>query len=189
MGIYFEKISKYADDESLPLPKRGTALSAGYDFVVAEDVVIPPIDFLIDKIRENGHETKRHKDYYGFIKPYTLDELAAITKELKARPTLVPTGIKCHMEPGQCLKLSMRSSSPLKYFLVLANPEGLIEPDYYNNQDNEGHIFFQIFNLGPFAIELKKGDVIGQGRLTNYLLTDDDSAEGERKGGFGSTDE
>jgi len=35
----FELISKYPD--SSLLPKRATADSAGYDFVVAEDTIVP----------------------------------------------------------------------------------------------------------------------------------------------------
>ena len=36
-------------------------------------------------------------------------------------------------------------------------------------------------------IEIKKGEVIGQAIFQKYLVSDDDSAEGERLGGFGST--
>lgn len=38
--IKFEVVSRFADTE-LPLPVRATANSAGYDFVVAEDITIP----------------------------------------------------------------------------------------------------------------------------------------------------
>jgi hypothetical protein len=34
---------------------------------------------------------------------------------------------------------------------------------------------------------LRKGDIIGQGIIKKYEVTDDDKAEGERTGGFGST--
>lgn len=63
----------------------------------------------------------------------------------------------------------------------------IIDADYYNNPDNEGHIFFQIINLSPFDIVLHKGDTIGQGVFHKYYTVDDDTAEGERTGGFGST--
>ena len=36
----FEKISKYENDETLHLPQRKTAYSAGYDFEVAEDTIV-----------------------------------------------------------------------------------------------------------------------------------------------------
>jgi dUTPase len=37
---YFEKISSYSDID-IQLPERKTSGSAGYDFAVAEDIVIP----------------------------------------------------------------------------------------------------------------------------------------------------
>jgi dUTP pyrophosphatase len=70
------------------------------------------------------------------------------------RPTLVPTHVKCKLDPDQYLELSVRSSTPLKYLLLLANGVGIIDADYYNNSDNEGHIFFQIINLAPMDIQL-----------------------------------
>ena len=63
----------------------------------------------------------------------------------------------------------------------------IIDADYYNNPDNEGEIFFQLYNLSPFAIKIQKGEAIGQGIIKSYLITEDDSADGERLGGFGST--
>lgn len=184
--IKFEKVSRFADID-LPMPQRETANSAGYDFVVAEDIVIPPADFLTDKIRDNGFESNRHNDYYGFIDPYTLDEIASVTKALKAKPTLVSTGMKCYLEPNTYLELNVRSSTPLKHWLVCANSVGVIDADYCDNPDNEGEIFFQLINLSPFAVQLKRGDKIGQGIIKPFLITDDDNASGERVGGFGST--
>lgn len=63
----------------------------------------------------------------------------------------------------------------------------IIDADYYNNSDNEGEIFLQVFNLSPFNLQIKKGEIIGQGIILPYLITEDDSATGERTGGFGST--
>lgn len=188
MSVYFEKVSKFADVD-LPMPARATANSAGYDLVVAEDTVIPPYDFLHTKIQDNVFANKRHpdSDYFGFITPITLDEMAKLTKDLKSKVTLVSTGMKCSLEPGQYLELSVRSSTPLKHWLILGNSVGIIDADYYNNPDNEGEIFFQFINLSPFAIQLKRGDKIGQGIIKTYGVTDDDRADGERKGGLGST--
>lgn len=184
--IEFEKVSRFADVD-LPLPVRGTSDSAGYDFVVAEDTVVYPMEFYIDKIRDKGFENHPTKDYYGFVNPMTLDDMAAITKELKAKPTLVSTGMKCHLDPGTYLELSVRSSTPLKYWLVLANSIGVIDRDYCDNPGNEGEIFFQLINLSPFAIKLQRGEKIGQGIVKPYLTTDSDAASGKRIGGFGST--
>lgn len=70
---------------------------------------------------------------------------------------------------------------------MLANGVGIIDADYYNNPDNEGEIFFQLFNLSPFNIQIKKGEAIGQGIILPYGVIDNDAASGERLGGFGST--
>ena len=177
----FEVISKYTD-AGLSLPVRKTKASAGYDFQVAEDTLIPSYFKLVDKIMNATHETCHTAG------SFTLSEMAQLTKDFRAKPTLVPTGIKCEMPEDMYLELSVRSSCPLKHWLILANGVGIIDADYYNNPDNEGHIFFQIINLSPFDIILKKGDAIGQGIFKKYYLTDDDAADGFRAGGFGSTD-
>ena len=171
----FEVVSKYAADD-VALPKRATANSAGYDFEVAEDILIEPYRHL--------QEVMANSTLY---QPYTLNSIKAITKETAAKPTLVPTGIKCKMASDEYLEISVRSSCPLKHWLILANGVGIIDSDYYNNPDNEGEIFFQIINLSAFPIFLKKGDKIGQGIIKKYIITEDDDASGERAGGFGST--
>ena len=99
----------------------------------------------------------------------------------------VPTGIKAQMEDDEYLMLLVRSSMGFKYNVRLCNQVGIVDSDYYNNPDNEGHIYFQLINLSPFNIKIAKGDIIGQGVIRNYLITDDDKAEGTRIGGFGST--
>lgn len=174
----FEVVSKYKDAE-INLPKRSTAYAAGYDFEVAEDTFVPSLSSLFDSMQILKSGTM------------TLEEMAAYTKKSKTKPTLVPTGIKCQLESFEYLELSVRSSLPLKHWLILANGVGIIDADYYNNPDNEGHIYFQLINLSPFGIQLKKGDRIGQGILRTYGLIDGDKyGEGAmRKGGFGSTTE
>lgn len=63
----------------------------------------------------------------------------------------------------------------------------IIDADYVDNLDNEGAIFFQVINLFPYPILLKKGDVIGQGIIKHYETVDNDNTTAEREGGFGST--
>lgn len=184
--VKFEKVSRF-NDIDLPLPTRATANSAGYDFVVAEDVVLPPMSFLTSKIQDHVFEEDKDLDFYSFTNPFTLDEMAELTKTLKSKVTLVSTGMKCHLNPGQYLELSVRSSTPLKHWIICGNSVGIIDADYCDNSDNEGEIFFQLINLSPFAIKLNRGDKIGQGIIKTYGITDDDAATGERLGGFGST--
>ena len=52
---------------------------------------------------------------------------------------------------------------------------------------NEGEMFFAFYNLSNEPVEIKKGEKLGQGIFMKYYTTDDDNAEGERTGGFGST--
>ena len=103
-------------------------------------------------------------------------------------PTLIPTGIKAYMADDEVLYLYNRSSNPKKKGLVLANSVGVIDKDYYGNPDNDGHIMFAFYNVKDEDITIKKGEAIGQGVFSKYLISDDDSAEGKRNGGFGSTD-
>lgn len=99
----------------------------------------------------------------------------------------VPTGIKANMNEDEFLAILVRSSMGFKYNIRLCNQVGIVDSDYYNNPDNEGHIFIKIQNEGTEAITINKGDRFAQGIFMNYLITDDDMAFGERTGGFGST--
>ena len=49
--------------------------------------------------------------------------------------------MKCKIPDGYYLELSVRSSTPLKHWIILANGVGIIDADYYNNPSNEGEIF------------------------------------------------
>ena len=182
----FEKVSKFAKVD-INLPVRKTADSAGYDMEVAEDIIIPSYHFLMERMKKIHYPKKMLEDGVVINESMTLEELGALTKENKIKPTLVSTGMKCQLDPGTYLELSVRSSCPLKYWLILANSVGIIDADYYNNPDNEGEIFFQMINLSPYDIQLKKGDIIGQGIIKPYLTTENDNASGQRVGGFGST--
>lgn len=104
------------------------------------------------------------------------------------KPTFVHTGLKAYFQENEWLMLANRSSNPGKRKLVLANGIGVIDHDYYNNIDNDGEFMFSYYNMGELPIEIRKGDVIGQAIFMKYEITDDDNAQGERIGGFGSTD-
>ena len=162
----FEIVSTYADKD-IALPQRATHHAAGYDFEAAEEVVIPSI---WKAGLMNGIQALTAKDVQKAIKP-----------------TLVPTGIKSYMGKEEYLQLTNRSSNPLKRFLLLTNGVGVIDRDYYNNENNEGHIMFQFLNFGYEDVVIEKGERIGQGIFKPFLLADDDQVEAERTGGFGSS--
>ncbi len=71
--------------------------------------------------------------------PLTESDFKRASKTLK--PQLVPTGVKAYMQPDEMLVLANRSSNPLKRGLILPNGIGIVDADYYNNDDNEGEIF------------------------------------------------
>ena len=103
------------------------------------------------------------------------------------KPTLIPTGLKAYCQEDEYFILVNRSSGPKKGFLM-ANSIGIIDHDYYGNESNDGHFYFQYFNCTDHNLEIKKGDIIGQVIFQKFLITDDDNATNTRKGGFGSTD-
>lgn len=180
VGCDFEIVSKYAD-EGLELPVRKTEFSAGYDLVAAADIVIPSMYNMMEETLENL-AVEIGKDQY-----LSMETMAELTKQADFRPTLVSTGMKCKLAPDTYLELSVRSSTPFKHWIMLANGVGIIDADYYNNPSNEGEIFLQLINLSPFNIMVKKGEAIGQGIIKPYLTTEHDVHGGERIGGFGST--
>ncbi len=103
------------------------------------------------------------------------------------KPTIIKTGVKAYMQDNEYLMLVNRSSNPGKKGLIMANSVGIIDKDYYGNAENDGHIMFAFYNIKDEDIEIKKGERIGQAIFTPYLLVDNDNANAERTGGFGST--
>lgn len=186
MANYFEVVNKYKD-ANLTIPVRATANAAGYDLAAAEDIIIPSYDSLMEKMWTNIAPFCVTPEDGMELPTFDLNEVADLTKKLKTKPTLVSTGMKCHLDPDKYLELVVRSSSPLKYWLVCANSVGVIDADYYNNEDNEGEIFLQVINFSPFDIKIKKGEKIAQGIIKQYFVTENDNASAVRKGGFGST--
>ncbi len=104
------------------------------------------------------------------------------------KPTLIPTGLKAYMQSDEVLLIVPRSSGPKKQGISFPHNVGAIDSDYYNNPDNEGHIFVQCINLKDEDVVIKKGEAVAQAIFQKYLTVDDDNAEGMRTGGFGSTD-
>lgn len=103
----------------------------------------------------------------------------------------IPTGIRCKMEPGWVLMIYPRSGMGFKYGIRLSNSTAVIDEDYYG-ADNEGHIHIKMLNdcgaLGHKVVEFPEDKAFAQGVFLPYGITEDDEANGERTGGFGSTD-
>ncbi len=98
------------------------------------------------------------------------------------------TGLKVCMNPDEVLYIYSRSSQGYKYNVCLMNSVGVIDSDFYNNPDNEGHFQIKLVNFGDKDFEVKVGDKIGQGVFMKYLTVDDEEEiNNERSGGLGST--
>ncbi len=143
----FVWLKAYAN-QNLPLPRRSTAHSAGYDLATITEVSLKPNEV-----------------------------------------TLVPTGLKAYMLPDEYLGIHIRSSLAVKNRLCLVNGQGIIDSDYYNNPDNEGHIFVALLNFGTKTVVLPPYTRIAQGIFYQFLVADDDVTDNnkQRQGGFGST--
>ena len=137
--ISFEQFKKDVADnrdlyDSLIIPQRSSASTAGYDLPLLADLEIQP-----------GETVK------------------------------LPTGLKARFQPDEVLLLIVRSKTGFKYNIRLCNQVGVIDSDYYNNPDNEGHIFVKLQNEDTEAHSFKRGDALVQGIFMKYLATDSDN--------------
>ena len=100
----------------------------------------------------------------------------------------IPTGIRAKIDDGWVLMIYPRSGLGFKFRLQLDNTVGIIDSDYYSSS-NEGHIMIKITNnsLEGKTVEVDSGSAFAQGIFLEYGITEDDSADGIRDGGFGST--
>lgn len=116
------------------------------------------------------------------------DFLAVKDYVIKPKEILkIPTGVKARMQGDEVLLIVVRSSMGFKYNVRLTNQVGVIDSDFYNNIDNEGHIFISLQNEGDKDYVINAGEAYGQGIFMKYLLSDDDTAKGTRIGGLGSS--
>lgn len=102
---------------------------------------------------------------------------------------VIPTGIKVELDKSKVLEIYPRSGLGFKHGIRLMNTVGIIDADYYNNENNEGHIMIKLYNPSENTIELAAGSAFAQGIIKEYFLVDDDEPKTKtRVGGMGSTD-
>jgi dUTP pyrophosphatase len=105
-------------------------------------------------------------------------------KEIK----LVATGLKVQLDEEEVLLVYPRSSLGIKKGLMMSNGVGVIDKDYYNNENNEGHIMVPLYNFTDAPVVIEKFERIAQGLFQKFLKTSNDlPVSKERKGGFGSS--
>ena len=98
----------------------------------------------------------------------------------------IPTGYKAKFNYDEMLMLVIRSSMGFKYNVRMCNQVGIIDSDYYNNSDNEGHMWVSLQNEGKEDYVIKKGTAYCQGIFVKYL-TCGDEIDTVRESGIGST--
>ena len=89
----------------------------------------------------------------------------------------------------KCKQIYIRLATAINtYNVKINNTIGKIDADYYNNPDNEGHVWIKFTNMGNKVWEVKQGEAVAQGTFYKYLIADDDKPiKEERIGGLGST--
>ena len=93
---------------------------------------------------------------------YAIEDVEIPPYQIGDNPFMVATGVKVEMEDDEFLMLVNRSSNPKKKKLVMASSVGIVDCDYYENEDNDGEMFFGFYNLSKDTILISKGDKLGQ---------------------------
>ena len=101
---------------------------------------------------------------------YAIEDVKIMPGEVKK----IPTGVKAKFNDDEVLLLVVRSNYGFKYNVRMCNQVGVIDSDYYNNNDNEGHIWVCLQNHGEKDFVINKGDAFCQGIFVKYLVTDNE---------------
>ena len=128
-------------------------------------------DIADDRDQYNEYKLpQRDSDSTAGYDIYLLEDLIIEPNEIKK----IPTGIKSFFGKDEVLFLIVRSSTGFKYNIRLCNQVGVIDADYYNNKNNEGHMWIKIQNEGNQRVIIPRGESIVQGIFLNYLTTRSD---------------
>lgn len=150
-----------------------------YSFYWNSNAPIPTEEYIASIYKDIQLPTRSTKSSagYDFRLPYNFDGLSSCC--------LLVTGIKCELDNDKVLMLYPRSSLGVKKGFRLTNTTGVVDADYYNNENNEGHIMFDF--VASDYVGFHKGDKYMQGIIMQYFKVDEDDTNETRSGGFGST--
>ena len=101
---------------------------------------------------------------------------------------LIPANVIVETPPGYMLMVTLRSSTPRKWGLLIPHGVGVIDQDYCGEEDE---IKIQVYNFSSDPVTVERGDRIAQGifvRVDVARWSEVDRIESETRGGFGSTD-
>lgn len=69
---------------------------------------------------------------------------------------LIKTGLKVSIPKDEVLLVFPRSSLAMKRGLMMSNGVGVVDADYYNNPNNEGHLMIPLYNFTDKEVLVKK---------------------------------
>ena len=99
----------------------------------------------------------------------------------------IPANVIIETPPGYALLISLRSSTPAKYGLLIPHGIGVIDNDYCGEGDE---IMIQVYNFTDREVTVPRGARIAQGMFVKVERAEWEEVEsmGRRtRGGFGST--
>lgn len=101
---------------------------------------------------------------------------------------LIPGNVIVETPPGYMLMICMRSSTPRKTGLMMAQSVGIVDNDYCGEEDE---LKIQVYNFTDEVVTIERGSRIAQGvfvRVDTAEWNEVDQMSTESRGGFGSTD-
>lgn len=147
------------------LPSRATAKSFGYDLAICKEETIP------------GRSAKILPTGWKLAEDLPLVETTTLLS--------TPNGLEKIVVGGVSMQVLPRSSTILKYGLLVGNSPGLVDADY------TGEIGIVAYNLRDEAITLPAGTRLAQlvfGYLDFFdVIEVSDGDQRAERGGFGST--
>lgn len=100
---------------------------------------------------------------------------------------LIPCNIIVKVPKNYMLSISLRSSTPRKYSLLIPHGIGVIDQDYYGENDE---INVQVYNFGIERIHIERGIKLAQGIFIKIGIAEWNEIEvikDKNRTGFGST--
>lgn len=101
---------------------------------------------------------------------------------------LIPANVIVETPPGYMLMICMRSSTPRKFGLMMAQGLGIIDNDYCGEEDE---LKIQVYNFTDEPVTIEKGSRIAQAifvRVETAEWNEVEQITAPSRGGFGSTD-
>ena len=110
--------------------------------------------------------------------------------EVKVQPhsfARIPVNVIVKVPEFHMLQVSLRSSTPERYGLIIPHGVGIIDQDYCGPEDE---ILLLVYNITGAIVRIAKGTRLGQGifvRVRQYEFQEQEEMESENRSGFGST--